>query len=29
MKRGQGITILPIDHQLRFARYIQELFRNF
>ena len=29
MKRGQGITILPIDHQLRFARYIQDLFRNF
>ena len=26
MKRGQGITILPIDHQLRFARYIKDLF---
>ncbi len=26
MKRGHGITILPIDHQLRFARYIQDLF---
>jgi len=26
MKRGQGITILSIDHQLRFSRYIRELF---
>lgn len=26
MKRGQGITILPIDHQIRFSRYVDDLF---